>query len=121
MLDDPSHQFQNCMPAMITSRPLGRIQWGTIMFHGDKSIASGYHPKVFLHESAAGSHDIPKDVSVRQSLAVFPLMGDPVTPSLFSLTLFSHSMHSSSYKRFRKMERERERERGVRKELIIIK
>lgn len=48
---------------------------GTIIFHGDKSITSGYRPKVFLRESSVESREIPKDVSVRQSPVVFSLMG----------------------------------------------
>jgi len=44
------------------------------MFYDDKSIGAGYRPKVFLRKSSVGSRDIPQDVSVRQSLAVLPLV-----------------------------------------------
>jgi len=39
----------------------------TIAFQGDKSMTSGYRPKVFLRGSSVGSCGIPEDVSVRES------------------------------------------------------
>jgi len=59
---------------IITSWSFSHIYNGTIMFYDDKSIGAGYRPKVFLRKSSVGSRDIPQDVSVRQSLAVLPLV-----------------------------------------------